>query len=499
MFALYPHQQQAIEDLRAGRRAGHLRQILAMPTGSGKTVVASHLAHAAAAKDKKVLFIVDRIELVGQAVRHLAGMGLSVGVMQGENTDFSRTDEVIVASIQTIRARSAPYWVDVIIIDEVHILHRAHIDLMEAWNLLPFIGLSATPLREDLGKYFTHLVRGPAVAWLTEHGFLVPAKAFCPGAEHIGRILDGVATRAGDFVEQELAAALNRKELVGDIVRTWQEHGEGRSTLCFAIDIAHSKSIVEDFQAAGIAAAHLDAYTAEGERKDLIARFRAGEITILSSVNVLGIGFDVPDAACAILARPTLSEALDMQQKGRVIRPAEGKVDAILLDHAGNTLRFGLPIHFEVPDLDAQDRPTTKAKRKQTRMVACSHCGFALEPDQRTCPNCGIDRPTRSPKLRVVDGELVAYGDYTATPAGVSVAQKRDWYAGFVWYAKMRLGKDREATLKYAFANHLDKFKGEKPAWSWRGLPPLPPSDEQLRWLHSRQIRWAHSKRRHQR
>jgi superfamily II DNA or RNA helicase len=151
MFDLYPHQGQVIEDLRDGARRGHKRQVLGLATGGGKTVVASHIAKAAAEKERRALFIVDRIELVGQAVNTFAAVGLTVGILRGEDTCFTEQDDIIVASIQTIAARRAPDWVDLVMIDECHILHREHIRLMDAWSALPVIGLSATPLRKGLG------------------------------------------------------------------------------------------------------------------------------------------------------------------------------------------------------------------------------------------------------------------------------------------------------------------------------------------------------------
>nr|WP_207173461.1 helicase-related protein [Halochromatium glycolicum] len=160
--------------------------------------------------------------------------------------------------------------------------------------------------------------------------------------------------------------------MVGDIITTWKERATDRPTLVFAVDIAHSKAIIEDFVDEGIAAAHLDAYTTADERERIIDAFRTGEIKVLSSVNVLGIGFDYPGASCAILARPTLSEALHMHQMGRAIRKAEGKTDAVILDHAGNTLRFGLPEHFEVPDLGKAyiSRPRRSARTRTTPSAA---------------------------------------------------------------------------------------------------------------------------------
>ncbi|WP_295392921.1 DEAD/DEAH box helicase [uncultured Thiodictyon sp.] len=496
MLELYPHQATCIDELREGIRQGHKRQVLGLATGGGKTVVASHIAVGAVAKSKRVLFIVDRIELVSQAARTFHAMGLRVGILQGEFTSYSPEDDIIVASIQTIAKRSAPDWVQLIIIDECHILHGAHIKLMESWNALPFIGLSATPLRKGLGKYFTNLVRGPSVRELTERGFLVPVNAFAPGADHISAILAdvsaGTTTHGYDYTESALGDAMNRKELVGDIVATWKKNGENRPTLCFAVNIAHSKAIAAEFEADGVAVAHIDAYTKRDERKRMIAGFRDGSIKILSSVNVLGIGFDVPDAACLILARPTLSESLHMQQMGRGIRTAPGKNDCIILDHAANTLKHGLPIHFEVPDLDdgkGDERGTRKAKEKP-KFIACSECGGVMEPGQFTCPSCGIDRPRRASTVQTVDGELVAFGNRDADER----ADKLNWYLAMLWTVR------NSSNPKDGIAYHLfmAKFKGEKPAWAWKDLTPVQPTPEQARWIRGeqqrRRIAWIKSR-----
>ena len=95
--------------------------------------------------------------------------------------------------------------------------------------------------------------------------------------------------------------------------------------MCFAVNIAHSKSIRDDFLAAGVRAEHLDAYTDPSARREIIAGFKAGEIKLLTSVNVLGTGFNVPDAACLILARPTLSEACTFSSAVGVSAPPRAK------------------------------------------------------------------------------------------------------------------------------------------------------------------------------
>jgi DNA repair protein RadD len=241
----------------------------------------------------------------------------------------------------------------------------------------------------------------------------------------------------------------------------------------------------------------LDFRTSGKERFRIIQRFRRGEIQVLSSVNVLAVGFDVPDASCAILARPTLSEALDMQQKGRILRPAEGKTDALILDHAGNTLRFGMPDNFVPPDLNSKDRPNTKQKRKQQVMVACNECGYALEPKQSTCPNCGTDRRPKQSKVVYIDGDLVEYGTKNVGKRVYSDEEMLDWYLAFKWYVE-RQGKD----VNRAFAYFIGKFGEENKKrcqWSWRYLPSRMPSEEQFRFIKHLHTRWAHAQTRRKR
>lgn len=493
MFDLYPHQQAVIAELRANLRRGIKRQILGAATGMGKTVVAAHIAKSAAERGKRVLFVVHLTELVGQAIRTFNAMGLQCGILRGEDTDYSRSDDIIVASIQTIRSRSAPDWIELVIVDECHVMHKTHAQLMKDWPDVPFIGLSATPLRKGLGQHYEALVKGPTVRWLTEQGYLVPATAYAPSQDAINAVLKSVAAgnaaHGYDYNESQLGQAMNAKALIGDIIATWQRYGEDRQTLCFAVDIAHSKAIVEDFLAADVPAAHLDAYTPKDERKRIIAAFRAREIRVLSSVMVLGIGFDVPDAACLILARPTLSEALDMQQKGRGIRSAPGKRDCIILDHSGNVPRHGLPIHFELPDELDQGEEDGRGKRKKLekdRLVTCSDCGFVMERDQVTCPGCGIDRPQRQSDVITVDGELARYGSGHDHDPEAAEEVRRSWYRAFLWHRQ-----DRGKSPGGAFYMARDKFNGFKAPPAWNRMKPEPPTPEQRRWIKSWSIRAA--------
>ncbi len=485
---LRPYQERVIDELRGGFLAGHIRQILALATGSGKTVVAAHIIKSAVGRGHRCLFIVDRIILINQSVSTFQKMGLQVGVMQGENTLYTPDDDVIVCSIQTLGRRQLPDRIGVIIIDEAHVLHAHHKRLMEKWDLVPVIGLSATPLTKGLAEYFTNLVRGPSVKELTDEGALVSVRAYCPSEEALEKAIESVSTQAGDFKSNELSQAINSKVIVGDIVSTYQAKGEQRQALCFAIDIQHSQAIVEEFLLNGISAAHIDGYMDQDERDHLMEAFRDGKYRILSSVYVLGVGFDYPAVSCAILARPTLSEMLDMQQKGRVLRPADGKEDSILLDHAGNCVRFGLPIHFEVPDLSDEKKSNSRSKRKQKKQVTCIECGYVMEPGQQTCASCGIDRPRAPSEVVTTDGVLVEFGSSESGTRSYTEADKKRWAAGLKW-----IGLHRRKAPGWPFANYMDRF-GSKPRFLFWRITPREPDKEIINWVRHKAILWAKRK-----
>lgn len=485
---LRPYQLDAIEQLSAGFREGHVRQLLCMATGSGKTATAGAMIRRAAERGNRSLFVVERIELANQAVRHLQSLGLSVGVMQGENTHFTDQDAAIVASIQTLARRGVPDRVKLIVIDEAHIVHKAHEDLLAKRNLIPVVGLSATPLREGLGRIYTNLVQGPRIADLVRDGFLVPVQAFGPAQDKIKASIAGVGTRqqpgGRDFISADLSKALNRKELVGDIVSTWKAKAAGLPTLVFAVDIAHSKAIVDDFLSEGVAAEHVDGYADADERRAIIDRFRSGETKVLSSVNVLGIGFDVPSAACAVLARPTLSLALHIQQVGRVMRPAPGKAHALVLDHAANFARHGRPEDFDVEILDDGEIGSRSKGKPPAELAPCSSCGFLLERNRRECPSCGHER-RRVADVAVLDGDLVEFGGRER----IKVDPDRKSF-----YLQLRqVGIDRGWSSTAAAAQYRERY-GDWPPRAWASYRPQTPDAATLRWVRSRMIAFAKSR-----
>ena len=377
---------------------------------------------------------------------------------------------------------------ELILVDEAHhVVARTYQKLIEAYPNAVVIGLTATPCRGDgrgLGSIFTLMIECPQVAELIEKGFLVRSRCYAPVTPN----LRGVRVRAGDYVEEQLAARMDDAKLIGDIVTHWHKFGERRRTIAFAVNVGHSLHLRNEFVKSGVRAEHLDGDTAEDERNAILRRLASGETEVVTNCMVLTEGFDLPDIGCITLARPTKKMGLFRQMIGRGLRPAENKSDCIILDHSGAVLEHGLPedrVEWPLaPDRKAQS-PThiARLKRKGGGLPECSQCG-TLRLAGKPCPHCGFlpQRPARA--VFVGEGELglVTNGRARTTPADPQTRQR--WHGMHTHIARERGYKPGWIAHKYK-----EKF-GFFP--NWHANPdPIPPSPEVRSWVRSRQIAYA--------
>lgn len=437
-----PYQLEAIEQLRENVRKGIKRQLLVMPTGTGKTLTASTMIQAAAQRGKRVLFVAHRIELIDQTVRTMQGIGLGCGVIRGGDRRRSAAMPVQVASIATLARRSKPP-ADLVFIDEAHRAlaqsYGAHV--LEAYPNAVHIGLTATPCRADgrpLGSLYSAMVQAISYEQAIADGYLSSPRIFGPD---IDVDFSRMKTTGGDFDPHELAKAMSANALVGNIVGHWKTRAEGRRTVCFAVGVEHSRAIVQRFLDAGVTAEHLDGTTPELERQAILARLADGTTQVVCNVGVLCEGWDMPSCKCLILARPTKSLALFLQMCGRIFRPWEG-IQPLILDHAGNTARHGLP------QMDREWSLLEKTRSSRDGIAPtkeCTTCFARIAASARACPHCEADL-TPEPGaggsvLEEVEGELVEIKPPTEQDReawyenAVARANRSGLKPGWVWHA----------------------------------------------------------------
>lgn len=404
MIQLRPYQARAIEQCRDAYRSGHRATLLVMPTGAGKTMTASTVVHGAAAKGNPTWWLTHRRELAEQASQAFYSLGIPHGTVQAGHVSDPYA-MVQVASIQTIARRAANLPPpSLIVFDEAHHIGAASWDaLFHAYPTAKVLGLTATPWRLDgqgLGRWFSEMVEGPTTRELIAEQSLCDYRLFAPATPD----LSGIKTAAGDYQRGALAQAMNKPTIVGDAIAHYQRLCPGKRAVVFAAGVANSQAIVAQFRASGIPAEHVDGSMTNADRDAAVARFRAGETLILSNADLFGEGFDVPAIEAAILLRPTKSLSLYLQQVGRALRPMEGKAEAIILDHAGNSLTHGLP--DDQRDWTLADREKRrKAEKGEVSVKQCPECFFVHRPAP-ACPQCGHRPPVAVREIEQIDGHL---------------------------------------------------------------------------------------------
>ena len=358
--------------------SGHKRPIVCLPTGAGKTAVFAWMAQQTAKKNKHVWFLVHRRELLRQTLETFDKFDISL-------------DAISVGMVKTVANRLDKLEnPDLIVIDECHHgVASTYRKILDHHDQAYVIGLTATPCRLDgkpLRDIADDLIVGVSVKDLIAMGYLSPYRYFAPAVADLSKL----KKKRGDYDTKEAASILMDKAVYGKVIETWKERaGTSASTVVYTTTVEHSKSVCEQFVNNGIKAEHFDAKTPDKERLDIIDRFKSGETTVLSNVDLISEGFDMPDIDCCIMLRPTASTSLFIQQAGRALRPREGKT-AIILDHVGNHLRFGLPDDDREWSLDSSIKPRKQYGDDGMLTVRqCDNCFFTFFTGPTECPSCG--------------------------------------------------------------------------------------------------------------
>ncbi len=416
MFELFPDQIDVVNDLRNAMRS-YKNILIQCETGFGKTVVATDITSAAVNKGNLVFFICHRQSLIDQTYRTFGRGGIKqISFIAAQYPAYSEKSLVQICSIGTLVNRINSVNLPVICIwDEAHHLGaKTWSKVKDAMPNAYHIGLSATPERLDgtgLGNYFDVMIQGPPTNWLIENGRLsdydIYSAASTPDTTELH-------CRAGDYKRDELVVAMDKSQITGDIIDHWRKHAAGKRTVGFAVSIEHSMHIVEQFNKANIRALHLDSKMKKEARIAAAKALVAGDLDIIFNVDLFGEGYDLAAQAgsnktidAVICARPTQSRALSRQQTGRALRVKEDGSNAIILDHANNWMRHGLPDDHIEWTLDSKKRDSRKKNDDETDVMAkqCNKC-FAVHRPAPRCPYCGYEYPIKSREIEHAEGEL---------------------------------------------------------------------------------------------
>jgi superfamily II DNA or RNA helicase len=408
-ISLFPDQQQTLTKVRDAFRAGHRRVLMVAPTGSGKTVKFSYVARGAADRGRRVHILCHRVELIDQIDRALRAFGIVPGIIAADAPETYGA-RVQVASVFTVVRRLERVPVpDLVVVDEAH-----HATAATTWgkilNRYPqahVLGVTATPYRlsgEGLSDMFDCMVLGPTTQELIDLGRLSPVTVFAPSAPDLA----AVHTRMGEYVHAELADVMARSTVTGSALDHYRKHAHQKPAVAFCVSVAHAGLVAEQFRNGGYSSVSIDGSLSGDIRRRIVDDFSRGLIHVLTSCDLISEGFDCPRIEVGISLRPTQSTGLWLQQTGRCLRAFPGKQRAIILDHAGNTHRHGLPTEHREWSLAGEHRD--QQRRRVHPPVAsariCGECFAANNSARSTCANCGAAFLVKPRKVQHVAGEL---------------------------------------------------------------------------------------------
>ena len=339
--SLHDHQIDALDQLAALRQQGKTIALLTHATGTGKT----HIAIAdAMGLGLRTLYLAHRRTLLTQTQERFGELWPEADSVIYRKKDGKPNSRVVLSTVQAMAGSLEdfdPREFGYIVIDESH--HAAaetYRKVISYFRTQFILGLTATPDRHDgqsLIEIFQTCAHRIELEDAVERGLLVPIRCVRVKTNvDLGKIrYNGVDYRSRDL--GEILFIPDRDRLIVD---TYLNHTQGKRAVCFCINVDHSESMAQAFNQRGVPAAHVSGRMGEQQRQQILDTYRAGEIQVLCACDILNEGWDSPETEVLLMARPTLSKVVYVQQLGRGTRQSPGKDCLLVFDFIDNTSRY---------------------------------------------------------------------------------------------------------------------------------------------------------------
>lgn len=373
-FSLHPYQQTLVNKTRQAYAKGYRAPCVVAPCGAGKSVIISDIARMTTTKGNRVLFLVHRKELIEQIQETFKKNEVDLSLVQ-------------FGMVQTIvrRLDKIPKPQLIITDENHHGMAASYRKIYDHFSDVLRLGFTATPIRlngSGLGDVNDILIEEVNAKWLIENQYLSPYKYYAP------KLIDTEKLKLNslrEFSSTSVNEAMKENKIYGDAVMHYRKLADGEQAIAYCHSVEASQRVADEFNQEGIPAAHIDGKTPKSERNEVIRKFRDGEIKIITNVDIIGEGFDVPDCSTVIMLRPTQSLSLYIQQAMRGMRYRPGKT-SIIIDHVDNARRHGLPDMEREWNLEGKK---TESGEKEVPIKECNNCFAVYPPNHKWCPYCG--------------------------------------------------------------------------------------------------------------
>lgn len=362
-YTLRPYQQEAVDAAvsyfnNGGKRNG----LIVLPTGSGKSLVIANIINRL---NTPVLVFQPSKEILMQNYEKLCSYGVidcSVFSASCNSKSINRITFATIGSVNNCKEFFMRFRY--VIIDECHQVNAEegmYHDFIKTTGC-KVIGLTATPYRLYSSRFygamlrfitrtnpriFNDLIYYVQVRALAEQGYLAHLNYYQLNVVDTSRLK--VNSTGADYTDASLKALyreIRYNDTLENIIRRLLVAGRD-SILIFTKFVDEAENLV---RVLGDQAAVVSSKMEMQERDRILSDFKAKRIKVVANVGVLTTGFDFPELATIVLARPTRSLALYYQMVGRAIRPHATKQEGWVVDLCGNYKRFG-----RVDDLDIRE------------------------------------------------------------------------------------------------------------------------------------------------
>ncbi len=359
-----PYQAKALTCIIGEFEKGIQRTLIAIPTGTGKTIIFNGIGYYFAYNEdrtptgKKVLVLAHQNILIDQAAdKFQKAVGVQVSREKGNITCLDSPYPITVSSVQTMSRRLEkfdPHYFDLIIIDEAHHSEsKQYKKVLDHFKNAKVLGVTATPDRADEKKLsaFQSVAFQYSIEEAQRDGYLAPITLERAAVEID---LSKVKRKKGDFLEKDLGSAID--PYLEEIAKYVRPITHGRKIICFVPLISTARLAEERFSHYGFKTASISGEESKAERERILKDFEEGKYDIIFNAILLTEGYDCPQIDCVIVLRPTTSRALYVQMVGRGLRLAQGKKDCLLIDFLFQHEGFDLAGPEDVLGIEAKEK-----------------------------------------------------------------------------------------------------------------------------------------------
>lgn len=328
-FKLYEHQENYLEEMERSRAEGIEAFLIVLPTASGKSkIIETDIKRFSDAyKDSRFLILAPSRPIVDDWKERVQSSLAQV------------SDRVTVSTFAHMWRHYRDYPKDhysYICIDEAHhAVSPMNRKVIEYFSPRFLVGITATDKRPDkkqletvFGSYTTQLSLREAM----EKNIIAKARAF---RIETNLDLSEVRVNGKDYVNADLEKKIrvtSRNELIADVLKEYfcQGNMSEKQGVVFCISQKHARDMAQLLNESGISAEAVGSGINGSDKK--IEQFRSREFRFLCSCNMISEGWDYPELGILVMARPTLSRVLYLQQLGRGLRKAPEKECVYVID-----------------------------------------------------------------------------------------------------------------------------------------------------------------------